>query len=80
MSGPLGAAMTFATKGWSATVELFALSLRVPGRASVALLQGVYGLRAEGAARARRAGTIAALAIALVSGVVVTTVLLVLAS
>lgn len=68
MSGPLGAVVTVATKGLRAGLELFDLAVRVPGKASQALLQGVYQLTPEQVARARRTGTIAAVLIALVSG------------
>jgi hypothetical protein len=61
MTMPIGWAVTLATKGLRATVDLVSLSMNVPGSASMALLQGVYGLRAADAARARRAGTLAAI-------------------
>ncbi len=41
--------------------------MRVPGRASGALLQGVYQLPPDRAARARRAGSLAAALIAVTS-------------
>jgi hypothetical protein len=44
--------------------------MHVPGRASVALLQGAYKLAPDALARARRVGAIAAALIAVASGVV----------
>lgn len=71
MTGPLGAVVTLASKGLSAALELFELAVHVPGRATVALLQGVYKLPPEGITRARRTGAIAAVLIALFSGLLV---------
>jgi hypothetical protein len=71
MTGPLGAVVTLASKGLSAALELLELAVRVPGRATVALLQGVYKLPPEGITRARRVGAIAAVLIALFSGLLV---------
>ncbi len=68
MTGPLGAAYTLATKGWRAVIELGGAAMRVPARSSAALLQGVYGLRADAAERARRAGTAAAVLLAVLTG------------
>jgi hypothetical protein len=71
MAGPLGAAVTLASHGLRATLELAEHGVLAPGRATVAMLKGVYGLRDEEAARARRAGGVAAVVIAVVSGIVV---------
>jgi len=71
MAGPLGAVVTLASKGLQATLALGELAMFVPGKASAALLTGVYKLSPEAAARARRTGTVAAALIALVSGSVV---------
>jgi hypothetical protein len=68
MVGPLGALVTLVGSGWRACAELPALSMIVPGRSSLALLQGVYGLKADQAVRARGAGTAAAVVIAVLSG------------
>jgi hypothetical protein len=67
MAGPLGAVVTLATKGLRAALEIVELGMRVPGRASQALLQGVYQLPPEGVARARRVGALAATLIAVAS-------------
>jgi hypothetical protein len=71
MAGPLGAAVTLASRGFGAALELVELGVRVPGRASIALLQGVYRLSPEGVARARRTGAVAAALIAVASGALV---------
>ena len=71
MSGPLGALVTLVTRGMRQAASLVELAVRVPGRASTALLSGVYQLTPDRAARARRAGTVAGWALALVSGALV---------
>ncbi|HVY48125.1 MAG TPA: hypothetical protein VHB21_19690, partial [Minicystis sp.] len=68
MSGPLGALWTLFGKGRSAVRGLLDVSMTVPGRSANALLQGVYALTPAETARARRAGTIAAVVITLLSG------------
>ena len=73
MAGPLGGVVTLATKGLRAALEIIELGMRVPGRASAALLQGVYQLPPDAVARARRAGGVAAAIIAIVTGVVLVT-------
>jgi hypothetical protein len=77
MAGPLGAVVVGASKGLKDALDLIDHAVRVPGRATNALLQGVYKLPPEGVARARRMGAIAAVLIALVSGVVVALAVLV---
>lgn len=69
MAGPLGAVITLATNGRKGVEQLLSVSMRVPGKASTALLQGVYALRPEAAQRARRAGGIAAIALTVTSGI-----------
>lgn len=64
MAGPLGAAVTLASQGLAAALELFELAVVVPGRASAALLTGIYQIRAADLPRARRLGGVAALVIA----------------
>jgi hypothetical protein len=78
MTGPLGALVTLFSKGFRATIELFELAMNVPGRATVALLQGAYKLAPEGLARARRTGSLAAALIAVASGAALMTLALVL--
>jgi hypothetical protein len=78
MAGPLGLLAMLITHGSKGADELLRASMRVPGRASTALLQGVYALRSDAATRASRAGNITAVAIVLVSGVVVVALLLTL--
>lgn len=73
MSGPLGGAVTLATRGLRDALRLVELTVQVPRRASVALLQGVYQLPPDAVARARRAGGVAAAIIAVVTGVVLVT-------
>jgi hypothetical protein len=76
MAGPIGAAVTLVTSGHEGLRQLLGASMRVPGKASVALLQGVYALRPEGIARARRAGGIAAVALTVASGLAFVVVLI----
>jgi hypothetical protein len=71
MSGPLGALMMLVTRGLRDAVALAELAMRVPGRASQAMLAGVYQLPPDHVARARRAGTVAATLLAIVSAAVV---------
>ena len=77
MTGPLGALVTLFSKGFRATIDLAPLAMHVPGRATVALLQGPYRLSPTALPRARRVGSLAAAMIALVSGAVVIAVALV---
>ncbi|MDI1431532.1 MULTISPECIES: hypothetical protein [Polyangium] len=67
MTGPLGAIWMLGSRGAKAAAEVLALSMRVPGRASDALLKGVYGLPEDAALRARRTGTVVAVISAIVS-------------
>jgi hypothetical protein len=72
MSGPLGAVMMLVTRGLHDALALAELAVRVPGRASQAMLTGIYQLPPDRVARARRAGSIAATLLVIVSaGVVV---------
>jgi hypothetical protein len=68
MSGPLGALVMLVTRGLRDAIEVAELAMRVPGRASAALLTGVYQLPPDKAARARRSGSVAAVLLALLSG------------
>lgn len=67
MGGPLGGVITLTTKGLRAAAEIGELAMVVPGRAAIALLQGVYQLTPPQIARARRSGAVAAVVIALAS-------------
>jgi len=67
MAGPLGALVMVFTRGFHDAIELAELAMRVPGRASAALLQGVYQLTPDKVARARRAGSVAAALLAVTS-------------
>jgi hypothetical protein len=60
MSGPLGALAAAFSEGRRAAGEALSASMRVPSRATAALLQGVYALNPAAAARARKWGTMAA--------------------
>lgn len=60
MSGPLGALAAAFSEGRKAASAALTASMRVPARATVALLQGVYSLPPPVALRARRYGTRAA--------------------
>ncbi|AGP34929.1 hypothetical protein [Sorangium cellulosum] len=68
MAGPLGALVMLVSGGVKGAEQLLSASLRVPGRASTALLLGVYALHPGAAERARRAGSLAALALTIASG------------
>jgi hypothetical protein len=81
MTMPIGWVVTLLQKGIKATVDLASLSMRVPGSASMALLQGVFGLTEADAKRARRPGTAAGVICVLVAiGVVALVALLQLGS
>src|SRR5262249_41527345 len=67
MMGPLGGAVVLATRGVKATLELLTLLMKVPGKASQALLTGVYGLSDDSAVRAQRISTVVAIVQAIVS-------------
>jgi hypothetical protein len=71
MSGPLGALMMLVTRGRRDALELAELAMRVPGRASQAMLTGIYQLPPDRAARARRTGSAAAALLAVVSAAAV---------
>jgi hypothetical protein len=71
MAGPLGAVVMLASQGARATIAIAELAIKAPGRASVAMLEGIYRLAPAEAARARRMGTLAAIVISIVSGVLV---------
>lgn len=79
MAGPLGAAVILFSKGWRAMLDLFRLSMQAPSKSSAALLHGVYGLRGDAAARARRVGSLAAFLIAVTTGAVVVAVMILFA-
>lgn len=68
MAGPLGALAMLITGGTKGAEQVLSASLRVPGKASMALLLGVYALHPDAAERARRAGSIAALGLTIASG------------
>lgn len=74
MAGPLGALVMLFARGAKSSLDLVGSGMSAPSKAAVALLTGVYRLPPEGVVRARRAGSIAAALIALVSGLVVTLV------
>lgn len=67
MTGPLGATWILLSRGVKATTEVMGLSMTVPGKASRALLSGVYGLPEEDATQAHRLGTKVAIVLAIVS-------------
>ena len=69
MSGPLGAIAAAFSEGRKAAGDALSASMRVPGRATMALLQGVYALAPAAATRARRWGTRAAIATTVVSAI-----------
>ncbi len=69
MGGPLGALVQLFSKGRRAVRGLIDTNASVPGRAAVALLQGVYQLSATQTQRARRVSGIAAVLLTVVSGV-----------
>jgi hypothetical protein len=67
MSGPLGALVMLVSRGVRDAVEVAEIAMRVPGRASAALLSGVYQLPPDAVARARRIGSAAAALLAFAS-------------
>ncbi|MEZ4297024.1 MAG: hypothetical protein R3B70_18810 [Polyangiaceae bacterium] len=71
MSGPLGAIAAAFTEGRKAAGEALSASMRVPARATLALLQGVYALSPASATRARKWGMGAAIVVTVVSAFVV---------
>lgn len=73
MSGPLGALAAAFSEGRKAAGAALSASMRVPTRATIALLQGVYALSPANVAAARRWGTKAAIAVTLVSAFLVLT-------
>jgi hypothetical protein len=78
MAGPLGALVTLISSGRKGLAELLSISMRVPGKSSAAFLQGVYALPPPKAAHARRAGTVAAVALTLASGIAVVALIILL--
>lgn len=71
MSGPLGAIAAALSDGRRAAGDALSASMRVPSRAAIALLQGVYALAPAPAARARRSGTRAAVAMTILSAITI---------
>jgi len=67
MTGPLGTIWVLFTRGTKATSEIMALAMTVPGKASRALLSGVYGLPEEDVVTAHRLGTKVAILLAILS-------------
>ena len=78
MAGPLGALVTLISSGRKGVAELLSLAMRAPGASSAALLQGVYALPPRDAARARRAGGLAAITLTIASGTAVVAIILAL--
>jgi hypothetical protein len=62
MTSPLGAVVTLFSRGMRAMLGLLGLAMRVPSRASQAMLRGVYGLPDELARGAQRTITRAVIA------------------
>lgn len=71
MSGPIGAIASAFSEGRKAAGAALSASMHVPGRATTALLQGVYSLSPATALRARKWGTWAALAATIASALFV---------
>lgn len=69
MTSPLGVVATIVTQGLGAALQLGKLVVSVPGRASSALLQGIYQLTPPDAAGARRAATLTRWALVALSAV-----------
>lgn len=69
MSGPLGAVAAALSEGRKAAGDALSASMRVPARATMALLQGVYALAPAAATRARKWGTRAAIVMTIVSAI-----------
>lgn len=73
MSGPLGAIAAAFSEGRKAAGDALSASMRVPARATAALLQGVYALTPANAALARKWGTRGAIVVTIVSAIAVLT-------
>lgn len=71
MSAPVGLVVTLLSRGPRAAAQLFAASVAAPRIASEAFLDGAAAVPEAGKAKARRAGTVSAVLIALVSGAAV---------
>jgi hypothetical protein len=71
MAGPFGGLITLTTRGLRAAAEIGGLAMVVPGRAAIAMLEGVYQLTPPQVARARRSGAAAAVVIAVLSAAMV---------
>lgn len=71
MSGPLGALAAAFSEGRKAAGDAISASMRVPSRATIALLQGVYALSPSAMPVARRFGTIAAVVVTITSAILV---------
>ena len=71
MSGPLGAIAAAFSDGRKAAGAALSASMRVPSRATIALLQGVYALSPAAVVRVRKWGTISAVIVTITSALVV---------
>jgi len=71
MSGPIGALASAFSEGRKAAGQALSASMRVPTRATMALLQGVYALSPNNAQRARKWGSWAAVLATFASAILV---------
>ncbi len=79
MTSPMGVVYTMLTEGLRSGFEVLSVSMRVPSKASQALLGGVYHLDGPKALRARRFGTRIAVACSVVATFVLMVALAVVA-
>ncbi|AKT42290.1 hypothetical protein [Chondromyces crocatus] len=75
MTGPLGALFVLFSEGRKRMNDLLSAAVRAPRTASNAYLEGIHALPPAAAARAQRTGSIAAAALAVISGFAIITAL-----
>jgi len=77
LTSPLGFVVSLFAEGPKATLALVPLSVEVPGRAATAFLRGIYRLEEPQLGRARRYGTMVAVAVSVAAAFVVLALLMV---
>ncbi len=77
LTSPIGFVVSLVFEGPKAALSLIPLSIEVPGRAATAFLRGIYKLEEPGLGRARRYGTMVAVAVSVAAAFVVLALLMV---
>jgi len=77
LTSPLGFVVSLFADGPKAALALIPLSVEVPGRAATAFLRGIYRLEEPRLGRARRHGTMVAVAVSVAAAFVVLALLMV---